>query len=194
MKKLINIVIWAMILSLSFVPAVAFADDDMAVKVISEPSLSAVEESTMDDMKKNSPYTVDGWGTVTVTDCQFTDQISTTDIYYNNFIKSGEDADYLWLHCEILNRMKDAHNFKKEAEIKAIFDDDYEFAGWVKQLRSENDNVIIYKSDDEYSIDPLYQGHYCIGCTLPNFVINSTAPLKLVFTIDNKEFTYIVRQ
>lgn len=45
-----------------------------------------------------------------------------------------------------------------------------------------------------FAAGPMYTGHYAFGCTLPNAVVNSKKPLRMVITIDGNELTYNIRK
>ena len=47
---------------------------------------------------------------------------------------------------------------------------------------------------DQFLIDPMYAGHYVFGCTLPNAIINSTAPLRMEIRLGENELTYNIRK
>ena len=96
----------------------------------------------------------------------------------------------------------------KEVSVKAIYDDVYEYGGWAYQ-RNYNNGVgnaklevdkqkqnsrWVINAADQFAISPMYEGHFIFGCTLPNAVINSKKPLRLVITIDGNEITYNIRK
>ncbi|HIQ81579.1 MAG TPA: hypothetical protein IAA52_00570 [Candidatus Pullichristensenella stercorigallinarum] len=142
--------------------------------------------------------------------------------YYKSIYwqESGETADFAWLQVDLTNMQKEAVNFMKEATVKVIFDDEYELAGWVRQLNYDYDTERQYGAEgveehnpetEEYentygtliraALDPadeqpaemLYTGHYVFGCTLPTAVINGTEPLSMVIDLGGNELTYNIR-
>lgn len=111
------------------------------------------------------------------------------------------------LRVDILNLQLSAVDFLKEATVKVVSDDRYEFAGWVyqydydnkyyerndKALADANLNYVINIAD-QFPINPMYTGHYAFGCTLPNAVVNAKTPLRIEVVLPNMEFTYHVRK
>ena len=68
------------------------------------------------------------------------------------------------------------------------------YCGGVKEdCGKQNKNWVIDPADN-FEIDPMYSGHYVFGCTLPNAVVNSEKPLRMVITIDGNELTYNIRK
>lgn len=131
--------------------------------------------------------------------------------YYLNidWINSGKNAEFAWFLVDITNKQKMPVNFMDEetTQVKVIFDDEYEYAGWVRQFNYDYDTE--RKSDwEEYGtfirgairpdsaeeIDMMYTGHYVFGCTLPNAVMNGDEPLSMVITLGDSEITYNIRK
>ena len=98
-------------------------------------------------------------------------------------------------------------------------DDEYEFAGWVRQFNHDYYTTVYRKSyegtyyttgtdadgrfytdyaisaENEEPISQMYTGHYVFGCTLPNVVVEEkNTSLKMVVAIDGNEFTYYIRK
>ena len=142
--------------------------------------------------------------------------------YYKSIYwqKSGETADFAWLQVDLTNMQKEAINFMQEATVKVVFDEEYELAGWVRQLNYDYDTERQYGAEgveeryteteeyentygtfiraaldpvDEQAIDMVYTGHYVFGCTLPNAVVNGTEPLSMVIDLGGNELTYNIR-
>ena len=122
--------------------------------------------------------------------------------------KSGKEADFAWLKADVTNLQKTAANFMKEITVKVVYDDEYEYDGWVRQFNYDYSNSeIVYLGEnsvigwpvclspvDEMSINPMYKGHYVFGCTLPNFVVeDKESPLRMVITIGSHKLTYNIR-
>ena len=110
---------------------------------------------------------------------------------------------------DITNTTTKSKDFLSSCGVKIIFDDIYEYAGWVYQVNYNNetykDSYFGNDSDiqnfrwaineaDNFVIDPMYVGHYIFGCTVPNAVVESKNPLKMVITLDGNEITYNVRK
>ena len=207
MKKmlacLIVVVLW-------LVPLGAFAE--MGVQIIGGGEVSS-DTVSLDDMQIGAAAEVDGWGTITLTDCKFQDELyqykeGKHEVSGNwNVFKSGEEADYLVLKLDILNNTKAERNYLSDIEVKAVFMDDVEFAGWSYQYNWDNgiknsdwgelngiqNKEFVISAADQFAIMPFYIGHYCFGCTLPNTVVTSSEPLRLEVKIDGNELTYNLR-
>ena len=138
-------------------------------------------------------------------------------IYWND---SGANADFAWLVMDITNLRKENVAFMQEASVKVVYDEEYEFEGWIRQINYDyrtpihrrdykGKYYIVESSDDgnyDYSdvcIDPeneeeigqMFVGSYVFGCTLPNPVIeDENAPLKIMIQLGENELTYHVRK
>ncbi len=128
------------------------------------------------------------------------------DYYY-----SGADAEYCILRMDITNLELGEKDFLEKAEVKAVFDNKYEYRGWAYQLNYNNgvegtwgweklgyggrqNTEFVIDQNDQFPIGPMYTGHYFFGCTLPNAIIESNKPLRLEIKLDEHEITYIVRK
>ena len=208
MKKLVTLVLCLMMLLTS----AAFAEG-MGVQVIGGPAVET-EPVSLDDFKLEVDVEIDGYGILRGTSFEFQDLLG---YYkkgneldgYNHTYYSNQEADFAILRMDITNTALRAHNFIGACEVRAVYDEVYEYAGWFYQsnYNNRNDNWSGYTcdrnnqsrryaihKDDVFPIDPMYQGHYIFGCTLPNAVINSKKPLKLIITIDGNEITYNIRK
>ena len=125
-----------------------------------------------------------------------------------NFKESGNESEFAWLKVDIQNLQKTAVGFMKNINIKVIYDDEYEYNGWVRQFNYDYSKSEIYRYKgttpigwpvclspiDEMSISPMYKGHYAFGCTLPNFIVeDKNSPLRMVIKLDEHELTYNIR-
>lgn len=126
-----------------------------------------------------------------------------------NFYTSGNEAEFAWLKADVMNIQKAGANFIKEISIKVIYDDEYEFNGWVRQFNYDYSKTEIYSLNkeigtigwpvclspaDEMTISPMYKGHYAFGCTLPNHVVeDKDSPLRMIINIGGNELTYNIR-
>lgn len=131
------------------------------------------------------------------------------DSYSNCFLKtSGNEAEFAWLKIDIVNLQKLEANFIKDITIKVIYDDEYEYDGWVRQFNYDYSKSEIYRYKettligwpvclspvDEMPIKPMYKGHYVLGCTLPNFVVeDKNSPLRMIINIGDNKLTYNIR-
>lgn len=214
MKRVLVPVLFLMILLFS---GAAFASE-LGVQLIASPEI-VTDPVTMDDFRLNADLTVDGYATLKGTSFAFVDafgfyrQGNNSPFWLNNYAydynQSGVEADYAILKMDILNLATSSVDFLADASVTAHYGDGYEFAGWCKQYNHNNKTAIasnhgvdsehqntnwVIHAADQFPIDPMYQGHYAFGCTLPNSVINSTEPLWLVITIGGNEITYFIRK
>ena len=143
----------------------------------------------------------------------FSEKPSTKPAWYKcykncNFKDSGDEADFAWLKIDIVNLQKNNATFMKDISVKVIYDDEYEYDGWIRQFNYDFSKSEIYRYQskttigwpvclspvDEMPIKPMYKGHYALGCTLPNFVVeDKSAPLRMVITMDDHKLTYNIR-
>lgn len=211
MKKIISMII-ALSLLLSVPTAMAA---EMGVQVIGGPE-TATETVSLDDLKLETEAEIDGWGILTLTGYEVQDGLG----YYrsgqkgvysaaNDYYWSGKEAEYAVLYADIVNTQPKDKNYLDNISVKAIYDDEYEYAGWFYQRNYDNDTEGYYSLEvdrnkqntrwvinaaDQFAIGPMYEGHYIFGCTLPNAVFKGNKPLKLVITIDGNEITYNIRK
>lgn len=218
MKKILSVLL-VLVTLLSCSVAMA----EMGVQIIGGPE-TETEPVSLDDIKLNVDAVIDGWGTITPTSFVFQDGMGAYDegereLYNRNSIPgeryhyywSGADAEYSIFYVDILNTSLSPKDYLANCEVKVIYDDVYEYGGWYYQRNYNNtsDDNYNYKisadkgrqninfainAADQFAIDPMYQGHYIFGCTLPNAVVNSKKPLRMVITIDGNELTYNIRK
>ncbi len=188
MKKVMLFVLLAVLLTVGSVFA-----QDLGIQVIAGPSTQSTETVNLDDLKIGAEVKIDDWGVLKLTDYQ------TRNSFYiqgGSYPDSGKEAEYIMLWMDITNISSSAKNYLDGADVKVYFDDSYEFGGWYYQRNLDwstaAENVL--KKENMFSIDPFYQGHYVFGCTIPNFVVNSPAPLKMVISLGGNEITYIIRK
>lgn len=107
---------------------------------------------------------------------------------------SQSQADFAFLTMDILNTTAGKIDYLKECEVKVVFDDNIEYAGWYYQRNMDLNKCTWIDVSDCFAIDPYYTGHYVFGCTLPNAVFNSNKPLRFEIKIDGNEIIYNVRK
>lgn len=199
-------------------PSVASADD-MEVTLIGGQEEEAVPVS-LDDIQLNKEATIDGYAIILPTEFQMADQLGyyqagANGIYYSydyhyGYYQSGQEAEYALLRMDITNLATISRDFLADCEVKAVYDDTYEYAGWTYQCNYDNatddsanrygeDNGIqnvrwAIDSEDNFPIEPMYQGHYIFGCTLPNSIVNSKSPLRMEIKIGGNDITYHIRK
>ena len=186
MKRTVALLVFLMLVLVQFG---AFAE--MGVQLISGPE-EETEPVSLDDFKLNADARIDGYGILTGTSFDFVGDL----IRVSNGIDyhSGEEAEFALLRMDILNTEKTSRNFLAACEVSVIYDDAYEYGGWCYQYNYDKHKERVLDSNDFFGIDPMYTGHYCFGCTLPNAVVNSKAPLKMIIKLDGNEITYNIRK
>lgn len=207
MKKVLLFVVLAALLTVSAVFA-----QDLGVQLIGGPEIEA-QPINLDDLKLNVEAEIDGFGILLPRSFEFNNYLM---VYKQGNHKSenkhdsGNDADYALLYFDITNTTLTPKDYLTNCEVKVIYDDIYEYAGWAYQQNYDyNDwesyyeytpyshkQNILYGIDpsENYSINSMYQGHYIFGCTLPNPVVNSKKPLRMEITLDGNELTYNIRK
>lgn len=206
---------FSMLLALSLLLGCSYAfAEGMGVQVISGP-VTETEPVSLDDFKIGDSATIEGWGIIELTNVEkqeglghYGDGKTGVGSYDGHgYYWSGSEADYIVLYVDITNLSTKSHNFLDKVTIKAIYDDKYEYGGWYYQ-RNYNNGTANYSDIDvdknrqnirwavseKFAIDPMYQGHYLLGVTLPNAVIEGKEPLSIVITIDDNEITYNYRK
>ena len=211
MKKILSVLL---VLSMLLSASAALAEG-MGVQVIGGPE-TETEPVSLDDLKLETEAEIEGWGILTLTAYEVQDGLGyyrsgKTYVYSvsKDYYWSGKEAEYAVLYADILNTQLKDKNYLENVSVKAVYDDTYEYAGWFHQRNYNNgtDNFAslevdeskqntrwVVNASDQFSISPMYEGHYIFGCTLPNAVINGSKSLKLIITIDGNEITYNIRK
>lgn len=210
------------------------AEGDLGIQIIGD-NLGDIEAVSLDDIKINTTYTISGYATITPISFDYVDSFSQytagkggdNSIEYNNkndpvnvytgfkpgyvFVNmkyqlSGDSADFAQLKVDLTNLSKKPTSFMKDAKVTVYYnDDEYEFAGWVRQYDYDVNNRTVrwdwtetgaaaITPQDEIEIATMYTGHYVFGCTLPTAVINGTESLKMVIELGDSELTYNIRK
>lgn len=131
------------------------------------------------------------------------------------WMDSGESADFFWLLTDVTNLQKKSVNFVEEATVKVVYQDDYEFNGWIRQIvydhmeyqngdrglsrygydKADYPNEIVMNPAMTESVDVMYTGTYAFGCTLPNYVVeDKKSPLRIEISMGGNELTYHIRK
>lgn len=108
--------------------------------------------------------------------------------------ESKTQADFACLFMDVLNTTPDTVDFLKDCTVKVVFDDSIEYAGWCYQRDLDLNRCTWIDSSDNFPIEPYYEGHYVFGCTLPNAMFESDAPLSMIITLGGNEITYNIRK
>lgn len=127
--------------------------------------------------------------------------------------ESGSGAQFFWLAMDITNRQKKSISYIEQASVKVIYQDEYEFTGWIRQIdtdfipkdstdygvsrlngdKADYPNTIVLNPAKTHAIDMLYTGHYVFGCTVPNFVVeDKKSPLRMEIKLGENELTYYI--
>jgi len=211
MKRILSV--FLVVIMLLSVPAALAAD--MGIQIIGGPEVES-EPVSLEDLKLEMDAEIEGWGILTLTKYEVQDMLgyyrsgkkSVSDSWGDYYV-SGKEADYALLYADILNTQLKSKNYLENVSVKAVYDDVYEYAGFCYQCnynnninsnaaleadRSKQNTRWAINKADQFAIDPMYEGHYIFGCTLPNAVFNIHKPLKLIITIDENEITYNIRK
>lgn len=218
----------AVIVALFASMAVASAED-LGVQVIGEEN-GFSQAVSLDDLKLEQVYSIDDYAKIKPVVWQFRDffyQYSEDHVgdhsdggkqgnnpysyswggnrYYYKYIdimRSGVNAEFAWLEIDFTNKAKSDVNFADNVEVKVVYDDEYEFAGWVRSQNYDYDTnnkdgeliraAIPLKNTEMTSM--MYTVHMVFGCTLPNAVVEDKAPLRMEILIDGNELTYNIRK
>lgn len=169
--------------------------------------------------KKDANYASVGGNKSGNADYVFVDKLNK-DYYYNwrwwdaGWKDSGVNADFAWFLMDVTNLQKKDFDFMQNTTVKVIYQDEYEFAGWVRQVNydylnygqngrdvtrmgydKKNPNVVVLDPANVEQIGMMYTGTYAFGATLPNSVFEDTkSPLQMIITIDGNELTYNIRK
>ena len=145
------------------------------------------EKMVIEDVKFGTAYKIKGFAVVTFQEFSF---IDSKYVHNGNNIESGAEADIAYLRADIRNLAKKDTKFLGTISVKAVYDDEYEYNGFIYQLNHKSESF-----RGESDIGPMYTGHYGFFCQLPNFVVqDKTSPLRMVITINGHEFTYNIRK
>ena len=217
MKRLVVLILVGTMLLTSVVYAA-----DMGVQIISGPEDEETNEPvSLDDLKLDKEVEIDGYGIIKATEYKEEDVLYSYRQGYNSngalAYKSGETADYVILKMDITNTSVKPKDFLEKATVVVVFDEKYEYQGFTRQFNYDNvyadelylngnyswdteagvaldpKNVFIDPADI-FSIEPMYEGYYLFGCTLPNKVVKGTEPLSMKITLDGNEITYNIRK
>lgn len=130
--------------------------------------------------------------------------------FYNDaaWQDSGVNAEFMWLKMDVTNLQMKAVPFMEGVAVKVIYADEYEFAGWVRQINydynttcyrygsdTNGGGTVVLNPENEEAIDMMYTGTYVFGCTLPNAVIeDKSAQLRVEIKLGENDLTYNIRK
>lgn len=189
MKKFLSLVLsFALLTTLSF--ACAESNDPFGIQIIAGPEEES-EPVSLDDIKLGADIDIPGYGTIKPISSEWVNIVN-----FNNYTSrvSGVEAEYLVLRFDITNLSGESRNYMDNFSMKVVYDDSYEYAGWILEYDYNRDENRTLPDGQYLTIDPFYVGHYLTGCTLPNYVMDSKAPLRMEISIDGNELTYNIRK
>lgn len=121
--------------------------------------------------------------------------------------ESGKNADFIWFVVEITNLQKSEVDYFQDATVKVIFEDEYEFSGWLRQFNFDYNTFVhryvwdypfaspaVLNPADVEKLGMLYTGTYAFGCTIPNAVVTDKAPLRMEINLGGNELIYNIRK
>lgn len=202
------------------VPAYAAS---MEVTVIGGEDEESIEPVSLDDIKIDKDIEIDNYAVITPKEYKVQDALYAYRAGHNdNDMKvylSGDTADYILLKVDITNIMTKAKDYLENCHVTVHFNDKYDYEGWQYQYNYDNvsrdqlwlgerngdldtgfKEIALDPKDcpidnaDQFSIGPMYDGHYVFGCTLPNKVVQGKEPLSMTIELDGNELTYNIRQ
>lgn len=131
------------------------------------------------------------------------------------WMDSGSNAQFVWLRTDVTNLSKSDVSFDEEATVKVIYQDEYEFNGWVRQINYDNIDLehgdgsvcrytfdksmyppqIVMNPAKNTPVSMMYTGNYVFGCTIPNYVCeDKQSPLRIEIKLGDNELTYHIRK
>lgn len=230
-----------LLLALSLLLCISASAEDLGVQPLGGNSQDAVP-IYVEDMQLEKQYNIPGYARVTPLGFQYVDffgqfergcagSLKTTpkntglllrscssngsvgDYYADmKWVQSTKNYEYAWLALDIVNMHHEPHAYMSEIKVVCVYDNEYEFVGWVRQLDYntsvrirpyyETGAVIdfipsyspVIQPADEFAPGMLTTAHYIIGCTLPNAVVEGEEPLRMEITIGEHFFVYHIRK
>ena len=173
--------------------------ENMDVTIASGAENQESEQISVDDIQLEKAIEITDCGIFLPQRFEFVDsfeQEAQPSAVYNKTYESGAEAEYAMLYMDITNLKTTAQEYLSKSKVSVLFDEKYEYEGWSYQQNYDinNGDQIVILPDHIFAIEPMYVGHYVFGCTLPNAVIESKAPLKMKIEIDENAFIYNIRK
>lgn len=181
-----------MLLILSMLLGCSVAMAEMGVQVIGGPD-TETEPVSLDDFKLNVDAEIDGYAVLFGTEFNYINEFKHHPSWTSTY-SSGNEAEFAMLRIDILNTTMKPKDYLASYSVKVVYDDVYEYGGWAYQYDFDQSKTTVLDLNEQFAIEPMYQGHYVFGCTLPNAVVNSKKPLRMEITIDGNEITYNIRK
>lgn len=172
--------------------AIAEEEQDLGVVMIGgDEEEDTSEPVSLDDIKIGKKIEIEDYAEFTPT------EYAVVDEFYSgiNWERSGNTAEYAILYFSLMNQKTETVDFNAEiSSVVVTYNEKYQYAGWTFQRDADGDPTHGISSNRQFGIDPMYEGLYMVGCTLPNAVIEGTEPLVLTFKLGENEVTYNIRE
>lgn len=172
---------------------IAEEEQDLGVVMISGGEEEDTSEPvSLDDIKIGKEIEIPDYAIFTPTEYTVVDKFTDN----GGYEYSGNTAEYVILYFSLMNQKTETVDFNAEiSSVVVTYNEKYQYAGWSFQRNADyGDPKQGLSSGQQFGIDPMYEGLYMVGCTLPNAVIEGTEPLVLTFKIGENEVTYNIRE
>ena len=137
--------------------------------------------------------------------------------FYENIFweTSSTYDDFACLEMDVVNLQKSPVKLMEVSSVKVVYQDKYEFPGWIRQYNYDYDLTRKTEGGDnrdygpadygtlvraalapenEEPVDMMYTGHFVFGAELPTAVLDDiSSTLKMVITLGDNEATYCIR-
>lgn len=155
-----------------------------------------------DGLKIGDTITIDGFGELTALSFEFADTFQHLYNGMNNMQMSGDDADYAILKIRVLNATTSKKKYLNDFSVKMKSDEKYGYQGWAFQydidFENENSAIAMDASEAEQKgvaeIEPLSEGYYMFGCTLPQEIVEGNGRLSMEIDFDGNKMIYYVQR
>lgn len=195
-----RITVFLLVLIITACITTAFASNMGVVPINHESDVDAV---SLDDLKLNTEVKIPNYCAIGPTDFMYQDEINEyweDNVFTFSIINSGLEAQFACLYIDVRNLSLKSVDFLKDITITITYDDLYKYSGWAFQFNWDNSRgddlakTTVLNKIDQFPIEPLYTGHFMVGATLPNAVVNGEESLKIDFTIGGHKMTYYIRR
>lgn len=108
------------------------------------------------------------------------------------YYESGAEAEYVVVKMSLKNNAPYSQDYMTGTYVELVYDGGYRFGGWIHQLANNSDSVVL-NSGDRYTIESGQTGYFCFGCTVPNMVVNGSAPTQMIVHLLDTDIVYNIR-
>ena len=113
---------------------------------------------------------------------------------YDNAVDwNNSETQNISLYVEVTNLATKKQLFFKDAQVVVTYTTErgeYKFDGFV---RTGSSRTSTFSGTALKEIDPLFLGHYCFRCTVPNYVMDNPGSIKMEITFGDYTMTWIAR-